>query len=612
MTSRIKPSEWKPQGVDDLEPNAWNALRETDQHVAVFAGAGAGKTEFLAQKAAYILQTGICSDPNRILSISFKNDAARVLKERVNLRCSPEQARRFESFTYDGFTKFLLDRFRLAIPKPYTPPADYSIYFPNKGTFQEFFRNQNLYGVNTYQLQKDIGCLALPAGQHNYPALKAYWEYRLKSEEVALSFPMINRLAEYLIRSNPNIGHALRTTYTFVFLDEFQDTTSPQFELLKLIFVESDSVITAVGDDKQQIMGWAGALPNAFNTFKEHFGGKNFDLISNWRSHPELVSMQHVIAQIISPGLSEPIAKNVKSVTGDVAAIWEYPNRNEEIQGVSNWISNQIEKGTKAHQLTILVRMHANQLEDEFAQPLQDRGIKLRNVARQVGDIAIQDILTEKLTRNLLPFLYLGALNKSPEHWGKSLETLCKIEGIDTEDELAHCQQQDRLQHFSKLLKQAMNGDYFHPNQVRPVIVSIIQLLTEDLLRSSIPEYKQDRDYNRVFEGFVCLFEECADQSSSWIEALDMFQGVNQVSLMTIHKSKGLEFQTVIFFGLDANTWWSLTPDKPEELRSFFVAFTRAKQRAFFSSCSQNGAPVTWVEDVLAMAGVNRLSGPRQ
>ncbi len=67
----VRPEEWTPQGVDDLEPRAWEALREIDRTVLVTAGAGAGKTEFLAQKATYLLQTGLCPAPKRILAISF-------------------------------------------------------------------------------------------------------------------------------------------------------------------------------------------------------------------------------------------------------------------------------------------------------------------------------------------------------------------------------------------------------------------------------------------------------------------------------------------------------------------------------------------------------------
>jgi superfamily I DNA/RNA helicase len=78
----VRPDAWRPQGVDDLEPRAWEALREINRSVLVTAGAGAGKTEFLAQKAAYLLQTGLCRAPKRILAISFKRDAARNLHTR--------------------------------------------------------------------------------------------------------------------------------------------------------------------------------------------------------------------------------------------------------------------------------------------------------------------------------------------------------------------------------------------------------------------------------------------------------------------------------------------------------------------------------------------------
>jgi len=145
----ISPDSWKPQGISDLEPNAWKALRETESSIYVTAGAGAGKTEFLAQKATYLLQTGICPTPKRILAISFKRDAARNLAERVKKRCPPEQALRFDSLTFDAFTKGLLDRFRAAIPEPFSPSPDYSIYSPSQMGLEDFLEKHKLYRINT-------------------------------------------------------------------------------------------------------------------------------------------------------------------------------------------------------------------------------------------------------------------------------------------------------------------------------------------------------------------------------------------------------------------------------------------------------------------------------
>ena len=72
---RVRPDDWRPRGIDDLEPQAWRALRQAGC-TCVVAGPGAGKTEFLAQRAVYLLETGACPPPYRILAISFKSDAA--------------------------------------------------------------------------------------------------------------------------------------------------------------------------------------------------------------------------------------------------------------------------------------------------------------------------------------------------------------------------------------------------------------------------------------------------------------------------------------------------------------------------------------------------------
>ena len=135
--SRVSKADWQPQGVEGLEDNAWKALRESEHSVLVTAGAGAGKTEFLAQKATYLLQTGICPNPKRILAISFKKDAAKNLAERVAKRCPKEQARRFYSMTFDAFTKGLWDRFRSALPAPYNSPRPYKIVIPSRNDYED-------------------------------------------------------------------------------------------------------------------------------------------------------------------------------------------------------------------------------------------------------------------------------------------------------------------------------------------------------------------------------------------------------------------------------------------------------------------------------------------
>src|SRR6478609_2454912 len=125
MSREQKAAAWLPQDIV-LEEAALRAVK-TMRSTLVVAGPGAGKTELLAQRASYLLQTGLCPAPFRILAISFKRDAASNLRDRVLSRCGRDYATRFDSLTFDAFGKDLVDRFRLALPPDYRPTADYRV-----------------------------------------------------------------------------------------------------------------------------------------------------------------------------------------------------------------------------------------------------------------------------------------------------------------------------------------------------------------------------------------------------------------------------------------------------------------------------------------------------
>jgi len=110
MRKRIAPDDWIPVDVKKLEDAAIDVVKSS-ANVGVVAGPGAGKTELLAQRASFLLQTNLCPDPKKILAISFKKDAAENLAERVEKRCGKELASRFDSKTFDAFSKVLVDLF---------------------------------------------------------------------------------------------------------------------------------------------------------------------------------------------------------------------------------------------------------------------------------------------------------------------------------------------------------------------------------------------------------------------------------------------------------------------------------------------------------------------
>src|ERR1700694_1614165 len=137
----LKPEEWQPTGIAELEPNAFAVVRSTSNS-SVIAGPGSGKTELLAQRAAYLLQCGVSQSPRRILAISFKRDAATNLAARVRSRCHPEQGYRFDSLTFDAFAKGLVDRFGQALPDHWRPSADYEIAYPTDRDYRDFLQTQ--------------------------------------------------------------------------------------------------------------------------------------------------------------------------------------------------------------------------------------------------------------------------------------------------------------------------------------------------------------------------------------------------------------------------------------------------------------------------------------
>ena len=117
--------EWIPADGFVLEPNALDTVK-SEQNTLVIAGPGAGKTELLAQRACFLLETNQCPYPKKILAISFKRDAAYNLKERVLKRCGSD------------FAKNIVDRFRKGLPESYAVNSEYEIIFGERDILDVF------------------------------------------------------------------------------------------------------------------------------------------------------------------------------------------------------------------------------------------------------------------------------------------------------------------------------------------------------------------------------------------------------------------------------------------------------------------------------------------
>lgn len=626
----IQPDHWQPQGIDDLEPNAWQALKQRES-TSVIAGPGAGKTEFLAQKAAYLLETGLCPPNKKILAISFKTDAAKNLENRVKERCPEELGFRFVSRTFDAFSKNIVDRFRMALPPQWRPTKPYDVTFATRQQITHFLnrqrqQNSHISGLlnaiarinpvtfeSTFVGSRRLGLASNDIGERTlYDNWLAEQVRCGDGEPSQLTFMTLNRLAEYIIRTNDHVRRALRATYPYVFVDEFQDTTYGQYDFLLSAFGYSETTVTVVGDYKQRIMGWAGARGDAFHQFEADFAAQRYPLLLNHRSSPELVRIQHVIAQAIDHEVREVQTSNHNQVSGDAAWICFSRNVDHEASYLAQWIANDMRsRSLNPRDYSFLVRQRPEDYEEQLSSYLTQYGLSLRNESVKIGKTTLQDLLAEELTILFSNLLRLGLGHRNAQVWNQLSADVQLLRNTTQEDEKALRQVERRLGLFVSELKELMRQS-FTPDNARLVFERIIAFIDLNDLRKTFARYATGDLLEINLAALEEFFTNCVDTQSCWGNFLEEFEGTNQIPLMTIHKSKGLEFDTTIFMGIDDNAWWSYRSGDSEGLSTFFVALSRAKQRAIFSYCQQRGQR-TKVADFYALledAGVQEYVVP--
>ena len=625
LSKRVRPEHWKPVGVAALEANALKVVRSVDNR-SVIAGPGAGKTELLAQRAAYLLQTGTAPAPRRILAISFKRDAATNLAARVRQRCHRNHAGRFDSMTFDAFAKGLIDRFGQALPGHWRPRPNYEIVFPIERDYQDFLYQQvgtppasigtdaDLQAISgkTFERHFLLGS-PLPEGGMSHSttgewAADCFWRESLHGgKKTVLSFPMIGRLAELLLRVNPMARNALRLTYSHLFMDEFQDTTQIQFDLVRTVFLGVDTVITAVGDNKQQIMRWAMAMDDPFTVFDNDFGATRTPLYNNYRSSPDLVRIQHVLAQALDAQAVVPASKIAGTIAGDSCAIWDFSTPELEAKHLAAFVAAEM----RTHSLgprdfVLLVRQRASEYAASLESAFAAVGIPLRNEAGTVGTIMLQDLLVEAVSELIVTVLHLAVTARAGRHWTNCHEALIALRGVAIDDEVAHARLAKELDAFVVKLRASYPNPPKSKAMSRSIVDDILGFIGRDKVIAAHPPYGQGDWLEKVLDSTAEHLHASSSNSIGWVPALDIYEGTHAIPLMTIHKSKGLEYHSVIFVGLDDGAWWSFTKDKIEATAGFFVAFTRAKQRVVFTYCAQRGArtKIATLYQLLTNAGV--------
>lgn len=587
----ILPDEWKPSPKIRIEGTALDIVR-SNSSMSVLAGPGAGKTELLAQRAAYLLTTGLCPPPRRILAISFKVDAARNLQERVSDRCDLVQAKRFESLTLDAFAKRIVDQFLEALPGHLRPTPDYKIIFPNRDIWEDFGNNHSddypaIRGKNNKQLEKIAHCSIPIPKLENATTVEqqiqwAWWHDQISATPSCLTFDMIKLLAVQILQSHDSILTAVRHTYSHVFLDEFQDVTQLQYNLVKVAFCGSNSVLTAVGDSNQAIMRWAGARADIFDQFEADLEASDKRLLFNFRSNSRIVDLINDLTATFDDNfIPTECARQDEPVPEDAVEGWVFETRQDEGEFIASYVARELKENfdLKPTDFVILARLRINDIEDRLKADFQKQGLKIRNEARQVGGIAIQDLAKEKAYAFLMSTLKLAVNVREGQPFQECRNTIADVRGSDLNSDKGHSESLTAVRNLIDELKGLINGRSPLDVEGKEVSELILAHISRGELQRTYREYVGGERLNTVISGFEAFFDECKEDANSWSECISNIEGVDSVRLMTIHKSKGLEYHTVIFVEFNDDAFWG----NDDDVNVFFVALSRARERVHFS-----------------------------
>ena len=598
-----KSDDWFPKGVIKLEDAALEVVKDVT-NCLVIAGPGAGKTELLAQNLDYLFSTNKCISPKKILALSFKTDAAANLKDRVKKRYGDEYASRFTSLTYSAFEKRILDQFRDVLPEDIRPSRDYLI--EDWDTIKEllsinginvngwrmsdirnFVENIILNDGNTHKLKKDL----LKGTQDNKPVLL----YR-----------QITKLSTQIIATNEYICKALQMTYDFVFLDEFQDTTHAQYNLLKTCFLGSSCKLTAVGDNKQAIMRWAGAKPDIFPDYIRDFNSNEYQLLMNHRSVPKLVEFQKEVYQILNSNHSSIQTNNYPEFQEGEITLFEFENESLEAELIANDIESKIQGGIRPSEICILAKQKVDDYSSKLITTLSSKGIKGRI------ENEYQELLKDPTCNLLLDLISCSQGKRDPLIWENISNFYGNINGIDEfTDKLILAKSYKEIDNIVSDITYLISNVIPNEESMLNLIDCIIEKIDEKRIISNFSIYNGKSDLDIIVKNFSkLLYKEYSQTQGEWLDIVSSFKGENSIPIMTIHKSKGLEYEAVYFLGLEDSAFWNFNNQPEEDKSAFFVALSRAKSYLIFTYCklrnnrSQNNRNINEIYSLLIQSSL--------
>ena len=618
--------------LNNLNDKQLDAVKSVGQPNLIFAGAGSGKTRVLTYKIAYLIQEqGL--PPEKILAVTFTNKAAQEMKSRVQ-KLLDFDISSISIGTFHSISAQLLRKeiHNLGISNSfiiYDQPDSVSVIkdcikdlgLDVKQFEPKTFKNHISQLKNSLISYEQAEVLANDFLQKKVAEVYALYQNQLKKNS-ALDFDDLLLKPLEIFKNYPHILEKYQKKYGYILVDEYQDTNKPQFEFIHSLAIKHRE-ICVVGDDDQSIYGWRGADISNILNFSEAFGeSKIFKLEQNYRSTQNILdAAYHVISKNTTRADKRIWTDNN---VGEPIQIVENFNDSMEAEKILNLINtNKSESNYSLNDFVILYRTNAQ------SRIIED---KLRRAGVPYHIIGGVKFYERKEIKDILAYLkvisnpsdsvsLLRVLNFPARGIGKTsvdkIISLSKDKQITIFDMLNLIDEVQIGESQKKTIKSFINKI----NRFVELIsnYNIINMINDVIEEFKIKEHYQKQntsDSNERWQNIEELINGMIDYDSekedanltTFLEEVSLLTDIDkwndkneQVTLMTIHSSKGLEFPIVFIAGLEEglfpiSQYLEQNEELEEERRLFYVGATRAMNKLYLSYSKMRrrfGAEVT-------------------
>ena len=618
--------------LENLNKSQKEAVLHISGPLLIVAGAGSGKTKVLTSRIAHILKEGKAF-PNEILSVTFTNKAAREMRNRVCKILNNQEVGLSWMGTFHSISAKILRRHAKAvnlnqnftiIDQDDQLRLIKSICNAENIDIKKIAPNFIISLINKWKnlgwYPNDVVLKKSETLEKNL--LKIYRIYQIKLTELnACDFGDLILHCVSIFEKNLDINKMYSNNFKYILVDEYQDTNFIQSKWLKLL-TKYHNNICCVGDDDQSIYSWRGAEIKNFLEFdKKYENTKIIRLEENYRSTQNILNVASELISNNENRLGKKLNSNQNQ--GELIKLNCFKNGKDEATGISKIIENQISQKYKLNNVAILVRaiFQTREFEERFLKiglpyrilggvkfyervEIKDCIAYLRIVYQNKDDLAFERIINvPKRSIGDTSFKIISEhAKKNSLSLENSSKNLIELNQIKPKTKIG-------LTNFLNLLEKWRN-DYFNKKMGH---VKLLQIILDESGYSLLLKNKKDLENENRLENIKELLNAMKefDNLETFLEHVSLATSMDndwdgqKVNLMTIHASKGLEFDAVFLPGWEEGLFpHQKSIDEKgqqgleEERRLAYVGVTRAKYEVYVSFSLNRFYQGDWIESI--------------